>query len=79
MIPAIAQAPRDDVQLPPVGGRGIAYLGAFLGDITEERARELKLDTVSGAIVGKVVADSPAARAGIREGDVLLSFRNDKI
>ncbi len=78
-IPAIAQAPRDDVQLPPSGGRGIAYLGAFLGDITEERARGLKLDTVSGAIVGKVVADSPAARAGIREGDVLLSFRNDKI
>ena len=78
-IPAIAQASRDDVQLPLAGGRGIAYLGAFLGDITEERARELKLDTVSGAIVGKVVADSPAARAGIREGDVLLSFRNDKI
>ena len=26
-----------------------------------------------------MVVDSPAARAGIREGDVLLSFRNDKI
>ncbi len=76
---SFAQIARDEVQPPAAGVRGIAFLGAFLGDISEERARELRLDAVKGVVVGKVVVDSPAARAGIREGDVLLSFRNDKI
>jgi len=74
----IAQPERSQLA-PGPGVRGIAYLGAFLGDVTEERARELKLESTRGVIVGKVADDSPAARAGIREGDVILTFRNDQI
>jgi S1-C subfamily serine protease len=60
-------------------GRGIAYFGAFLGDVTEDRARELKLAEVRGAVVGKVVAESPAAKAGVKEGDVILNFRTEAL
>jgi S1-C subfamily serine protease len=60
-------------------GRGTAYFGAFLGDVTEERARELKLAEVRGAVVGRVVAESPAAKAGVKEGDVILNFRTEAI
>jgi S1-C subfamily serine protease len=41
-----------------------AYLGVFLGDAPATK----------GAIVGKVVEDSPAAKAGLRVNDILLSF-----
>jgi S1-C subfamily serine protease len=60
-------------------GRGTAYFGAFLGDVTEERARELKLAEVRGAVVGRVVAESPAAKAGVKEGDVILNFRAEAL
>jgi S1-C subfamily serine protease len=63
----------------PARGRSVAYLGAFLGDVTEERLAELKLTEMRGAVVGRVVEDSPAARAGIKVGDVLLTFRGESI
>ena len=45
-------------------GKARAYLGVFLGDAPATK----------GAIVGKVVEDSPAAKAGLRVNDVILSF-----
>jgi S1-C subfamily serine protease len=63
----------------PARGRSIPYLGAFLGDVTEDRLTELKLTEIRGAVVGRVVEDSPAAKAGIKVGDVLLTFRGDAI
>ncbi|MCI0662126.1 MAG: PDZ domain-containing protein [Acidobacteria bacterium] len=53
------------------------YLGVYLGNVNEERARGLNLPETGGAVVGKVEEDSPAARAGIRENDVILAF-NDR-
>jgi len=56
-----------------------AYLGVFLADINEERAKNLKLTEVRGAIVGKIDEGSPAARAGLQENDVILAFNNKKV
>ena len=55
------------------------YLGVYLGDINEERAKELKLTEARGAVVGNVEEGSPAALAGLRENDVLLTFNNQRI
>ena len=55
------------------------YLGVYLGDINEERARELKLPTVRGVVVGKVEEDSPAAKARLQENDVILAFNEQPI
>ncbi len=41
-----------------------AYLGVYLGDALDGK----------GALVGQVVADSPAAKAGVQANDVLLRF-----
>ncbi|HYE75925.1 MAG TPA: PDZ domain-containing protein [Blastocatellia bacterium] len=57
-----------------------AYLGAYLADVkSEERARELKLAEVRGAIVGRVVQGSPASKAGLKENDVILAFDGEVV
>jgi S1-C subfamily serine protease len=58
---------------------GGGYLGVFIGDINEERAKQLRLSEVRGAIVGKVVEGSPAAKAGLQENDVILAFNDQKV
>jgi Do/DeqQ family serine protease len=50
------------------------YLGVLIQPVTEELAREFKLAGASGALVGEVTRGSPAEKAGIKEGDVILEF-----
>ncbi len=50
-------------------------LGFVVSDLSEAKRNELKI--ASGVLVDDV--DGAAARAGIRAGDVLLSFNNQKI
>jgi Do/DeqQ family serine protease len=49
------------------------WLGAALQTITPDIADSLGMETPSGALVAKVHAKGPAARAGLRAGDVVVS------
>ncbi|MDE3179646.1 MAG: PDZ domain-containing protein [Acidobacteriota bacterium] len=51
-----------------------AFLGVILKDVTAEEVRTMKLPGEYGAIVTHVEADSPAAKAGLKENDVILEF-----
>ena len=53
---------------------GTSYLGIGVADITAERAKALNLKEERGAEVTNVAADSPASKAGIKEGDVVLDY-----
>jgi serine protease Do len=53
---------------------GSSYLGIGVADITAERAKALNLKEERGAEVTNVAADGPAAKAGIKEGDVVLEY-----
>ena len=53
---------------------GTAHLGVNLGDVTTEKAQELKLPAVAGAIVNSVQKDSAAAKGGIETGDAIMEF-----
>jgi Do/DeqQ family serine protease len=50
-----------------------SQLGVTAQTITGDIAQSLGLSTVSGALVSDVTADSPADRAGLRQGDVILA------
>jgi S1-C subfamily serine protease len=49
------------------------WLGAKLQEVTPEIAESLGLKRPSGALVASLVPDSPAARAGIKTGDLIAS------
>jgi len=49
-------------------------IGVSIQEVTPQLARAFALSRMEGALVGMVEADSPAAQAGIRSGDVILSF-----
>jgi serine protease Do len=48
------------------------WLGLSVVDLTPDVARTLKRPSYSGVVVSDVVAGSPAQRAGLRPGDVIL-------
>jgi serine protease Do len=53
---------------------GASYLGIGTADINADRAKALKLKEERGAEVTKVYEDSPAAKAGFKEGDVVREY-----
>jgi Do/DeqQ family serine protease len=55
------------------------WLGAKLQNITPEIAEGLGLKRASGALVAGVSANSPAARAGIKTGDVIVSIEDQVV
>jgi serine protease Do len=55
------------------------YLGILPSDIDAETAKLWNLDDESGAIIKTVKKNSPAAKAGLQVGDVILSVSGQKI
>jgi serine protease Do len=84
-LPAlVAQtAPPQPPSSPRAASRMMAretpYLGIGVQDVDSERARALKLNEDRGVEVTSVMADSPAAKAGLKEGDVVLEFNGEKV
>ncbi|MCZ6665991.1 MAG: DegQ family serine endoprotease [Gammaproteobacteria bacterium] len=55
------------------------WLGVLIQDVTQELAESFGMDKPQGALVSKVLEDSPAQKAGLETGDVIVSFNNDQI
>ncbi len=70
------QGQGDEAQI--TSGRG-AYLGVEVADVNKERAAALKLKEETGVEVTAVDGEAPAAKAGIKEHDVILSINGQKI
>jgi len=49
-----------------------AYLGVFIQDVDASLAKALGMKSPEGAIVNEVHSDTPAEKAGIKEGDVII-------
>jgi Do/DeqQ family serine protease len=60
-------------QLISAGRVQRAMLGVTIQPVTSELAQSLGLAEVRGALVNGVPPDGPAARAGVEQGDVILS------
>jgi serine protease Do len=66
-------------QLVTTGGVTRGYLGVSIQSVTPELAKAMKLDERQGALVSEVVSGGPAAKSGIRQGDVIVGFNDEPI
>lgn len=55
------------------------WLGVIIDDISQRMAREEGLSSTDGVYISGVVDDSPAEKAGISEGDVIIRFDGQDI
>ncbi|MCL4490004.1 MAG: trypsin-like peptidase domain-containing protein [Chloroflexi bacterium] len=55
------------------------YVGVTFQPLDQSTANSLGIDTTQGVMVTQVMADSPAAQAGLKEQDVILGLDADKI
>ncbi len=75
-----ANTARSIVQQLVSGGRVTrGWIGVSIQPLDADIARSLGLDEPRGALVANVVPDGPAARAGIQQGDVILTFNGQRI
>ena len=55
------------------------WLGVGIGPVTPDIASSLNLASAKGALVNSVTDGSPASKAGVKEGDVILHFGEREI
>jgi len=55
------------------------WLGVMIQKITPDLAESFNLDRTEGALVGDVIPNSPAERAGIKRGDVIVRFDRHEV
>ena len=64
-------------QLPTLKEKGKVswpWLGIYFQELTPELAESFGLKEAKGALVSKVIKDSPAAKAGLKDGDIIIEF-----
>lgn len=55
------------------------WLGVLIQDVTRELAESFGMDKPKGALVSRVLPDSPASKAGFEIGDIILEFNGEKV
>lgn len=74
----LAQEKSEEVQGPSVFASsdedGSGWLGVEIGEVTAEKAKDLKLAAQRGVVVMDVEPDGPAAKAGLKENDVITQY-----
>lgn len=66
-------------QLKETGKVTRGWIGVAIQPITPELAQSFDLEGEKGALVAEIVKDSPAEKAGIKTGDIILEFNGKKI
>jgi len=75
---------RQEVRAPRAGdfefsfGDG-SWLGVETAEVTGEKAKELRLPAERGVVLGKIMDDSPASKAGLKENDVITEVNGQRV
>jgi serine protease Do len=55
------------------------WIGVIIQPLTEEMLKNFGVDSAKGALVGDVLKDTPAQKAGLRHGDIIVEFDGQPI
>lgn len=69
----------DATQVFELSGRGGSRIGASIADVSADDVQARKLTSESGAIIRDVDDDMPAAKAGIKAGDVIVEYDGERV
>src|SRR5881394_150763 len=75
VLPRVAT---DDLNIL-IGDDGSGWLGVETHEVTADKAKELKLSAERGVVLGRIVPDSPAAKAGLKENDVVTEINGQRV
>ncbi len=66
-------------QILDKGSVSRGWLGVIIQDVTRELAESFGMDVPRGALVARVLPDTPAAKSDLEVGDVIVKFNNVEI
>jgi serine protease Do len=81
-IPAWCYEPQPDpapVVIARAAVAGGSYLGVGVAELTQDRVKSLNLREEHGVEITRVADDSPAAKAGLKTGDVVLEYNGQRV
>jgi len=66
-------------QLIATGSVQRAQLGVAIQPLTPDLAKQFNVPDKKGVVVAQVLPDSPASKAGLKQGDVIVEFGHEKV
>ena len=70
---------RDQEMTLAFDDEGGSWLGIETQEVTAEKAKELKLSAERGVVIGKVLEEGPAAKSGLKDGDVITEINGQRV
>ncbi len=55
------------------------WLGVFIQEVDKNLAKSFGMEKPMGAVIAKVLKNSPASKSGLKQGDIILSFNGKPI
>jgi serine protease Do len=62
-----------------LGDDGAGWLGVEMREVTADKAKDLKLSSERGVLIGKIISESPAEKAGLKENDVVTEINGQRV
>ncbi len=75
----VTPEPGDENAMVLLGDEGASWLGVESQEISSEKAKELKLPAERGVLLERIVPDSPAAKAGLKDSDVITEINGQRV
>lgn len=66
-------------QIRDKGAVSRGWLGVIIQDVTRDLAESFNMDVPRGALVAKVLPDSPASKSELEIGDIIIKFNNQDV
>jgi len=66
-------------QLKDNGRVSRGWLGVIIQEVTRELAESFEMETAHGALISRILPDSPAADSSLEVGDIIVSFNGQYV